>query len=440
MTKDTHPLFQALIDHLPSGVSLMDGDLQLLACNSEFKRLLNFPKELFEPDYPDLSKLAQFNARRGEYGEGDPDVLSQAVVERARQRLAHVFERTRPDGTVLEIRGRPLPDGGFVSIYTDMTERKKAENAVQQTVTYLQAVLKSLPFGVLVLDHDLRVIYWNDNVETHYALPKGFINVGRPMEQVLRSIAESGAYGPGRVDKLVARRLAVIGKFLPYSIELVRAGGGIIQVRGTPVMVDGRPMGFIILQEDITERSSYQATLERLATTDHLTGLQNRRAFLEMSEKELRRSRRTGQPLALLMIDADHFKAINDTYGHPVGDEVLRKIGSTCREVLRDEDVCGRIGGEEFAITLAQATLPVALKVAERLRQTMNAVELVVGDKTLRFTVSVGVAALAEGVASIEKMLSVADEGLYAAKNAGRNCVAATQQQPPVALATLTST
>ena len=424
---DQKSLFQALIDYLPSGVSLMDGNLQLIACNGEFKRLLNFPEDLFSPTYPDLGKLALFNARRGEYGPGDPEELSHAVVERAKQRLAHVFERTRPDGTVLEIRGRPLPDGGFVSIYTDMTERKRAEDSLRQTITYLQAVLDSLPFGVLVLDKNLDVLYWNTQVEVHYGIPAGYVTPGKPMEQLLRAIAESGAYGPGKVDKLVAKRLAVIAKFHPYSIQLLRSGGGIVQVRGTPVIVDGQPMGMIILQEDITERSTYQATLERLATTDHLTGLQNRRAFLESSEKELRRSRRTGQPLALLMIDADHFKSINDSYGHPVGDEVLRRIGSTCRALLRDEDVCGRIGGEEFAVTLAQATLPVAITVAERLRHTLSEIEVVVGEIKLKFTVSVGVAALAEGFASIDKLLSVADEGLYAAKNGGRNCVMAVQ-------------
>ena len=426
-TDARNSLFQTLIDYLPSGVSLMNGDLQLIATNAEFRRLLNFPDELFTPGNPDLAKLALFNAQRGEYGPGDPEELSRAVVERARQRLAHIFERTRPDGTVLEIRGRPLPDGGFVSIYTDMTERKHAEDALRQTLSYLQAVLDSLPFGVLVLDRDLKIIYWNTQVEALYRLPPGFIVAKKAMEDVERRVAESGAYGPGRADKIAAKRLAVLAKFQPYCIELTHAGASILQVRGTPVIVDGLPMGMIVLQEDVTERNAYQATLERLATTDHLTGMQNRRAYLESSEKELRRSRRTGQPLALLMIDADHFKTINDTYGHPVGDEVLRRIGATCKLALRDEDVCGRIGGEEFAVTLAQATLEVACTVAERVRRSLSEIEVDAGGRKLHFTVSIGVACLAEGVNSIEKLLSLADEGLYAAKNGGRNRVVAVQ-------------
>ena len=427
---DRNALFQTLIDYLPSGISLMDGALQIVACNAEFKRLLNFPDELFSPTYPDLPKLALYNAKRGEYGAGDPEELSKLVVERAQQRLAHIFERTRPDGTVLEIRGRPLPDGGFVSIYTDMTERKRAEDALRQTLSYLQAVLDSLPFGVLVLDRDLKIVYWNTQVEALYRLAPGFIVPSKAMEEVERQVAESGAYGPGRADRIAAKRLAVIAKFQPFSVELTRAGGNILQVRGTPVIVDGLPMGMIILQEDITERNTYQATLERLATTDHLTGMQNRRAYLEASDKELRRSRRTGQPLALLMIDADNFKTINDSYGHPIGDEVLRRIGATCKLALRDEDVCGRIGGEEFAVTLAQATIPVAISVAERLRRSLAEIEVDSGGGKLRFTVSIGVAGLAEGVTNIEKLLSVADEGLYAAKHGGRNQVVTVQKVP----------
>ena len=150
-------VFQTIIDNLPSGVTLLDKDLRFVAWNSEIKQLLSFPDELFNPDDPpEMAKVARFNARRGEYGPGDPEEQARAVVERARMMMPHVFERTRPDGTVLEIRGRPLPDGGFVSIYTDMTERKRAEEEVRRTASFLQAVLDNLPFGMMVVDKAIR--------------------------------------------------------------------------------------------------------------------------------------------------------------------------------------------------------------------------------------------------------------------------------------------
>ncbi len=423
-------LFQTIIDYLPSGVSLMDKDLRLTASNAEFRRLLQFPDDLFGPETPDLRKLALFNARRGEYGPGDPEELAGAVVERARRMEPHVFERTRPDGTVLEIRGRPLPGGGFVSIYTDMTERKRAEEEVRRTASYLQAVLNNLPFGVVVVDRELHCLYWNRQGETLFQLPEGFVQAGMPLEKVLRFIAEGGFYGPGDAAEKVGERLETICSFQPSLLEITRPDGRILQVRGVPVMVDRAPTGYLLLQEDITERKSHQATLERLATTDSLTGLLNRRAFLDATEREIRRAHRYGQSLTLLMLDIDHFKRVNDSYGHPAGDEVLRRVSATCRDLLRDEDLAGRLGGEEFAVTLVQAPRRAALVVAERLRMAIGDLAIEHEGRRIAVTVSIGVAEYGAGTEGVGRLVSQADMQLYKAKAAGRNCVCSDNAAP----------
>jgi len=426
-------VFQTIIDNLPSGVTLMDRDLRFVAWNSEIKELLNFPDELFDPDDPPhLSKVALFNAQRGEYGPGDPDEQARALVERAGKMLPHVFERTRPDGTVLEIRGRPLPNGGFVSIYTDMTERKRAEEEVRRTASFLQAVLDHLPFGMMVVDKAIRCRYWNRQSEALFDLPPGFVRQGIAMEEVLRQIARNGIYGPGDVEDHVARRLKIIGGFQAHAFELTRPDGRSLRIMGAPVMIEGEAEGLVLLQEDITEHKNYQATLERLATTDHLTGLLNRRAFLDATEREIRRAHRYGQPLALIMLDVDHFKRINDSHGHPAGDEVLRRIAATCRGMLRDGDLMGRLGGEEFAITLVQPPLQVASAVAERLRKAVSELGIEFGGERLAVTISLGIAEVGEGITSLDHLISRADACLYTAKREGRNraCVAGAAPPP----------
>ena len=416
-------LLRTILDHLPSGVSLVDKDLNFIAWNAEIKRLLQFPDELFEPEAPDMHTLALFNARRGEYGPGEPEELARAVVERARRMEPHVFERTRPDGTVLEIRGRALPGGGFVSIYTDMTERKRAEEEVRRTASFLQAVLDNLPFGVMVVDRDIRCRYWNRQSEALFDLPPGFVGPGMPMEEVLRQVARNGIYGPGDVEEHVARRLELIGGFKAHSVEMTRPDGRSLRVMGAPVLIEGRPEGLVLLQEDITERRNYQATLERLATTDHLTGLLNRRAFLEGAEREIHRARRHGLPLALIMFDVDHFKRINDGHGHPAGDEVLRRIAAACRRLLRDEDLIGRLGGEEFAVALVQPPVQVAAAVAERLRQSIEAQAIEYGGRPIPVTISLGIAQLGNGIDTVDQLISQVDARLYTAKREGRNRV-----------------
>jgi diguanylate cyclase (GGDEF)-like protein/PAS domain S-box-containing protein len=175
---------------------------------------------------------------------------------------------------------------------------------------------------------------------------------------------------------------------------------------------------------DISERKRMQAELERQAHLDALTGLSNRGHFMQRAEFELARALRYAKPLSLLMMDIDNFKQINDTHGHRAGDEVLRTLAATCRRTLREIDLIGRIGGEEFAVVLPEAGMEQAQEVAERLRRDIAAAGAGLdADTSIGFTVSIGIAGLESGKVTIDSLLSAADQAMYAAKAAGKNCV-----------------
>lgn len=163
--------------------------------------------------------------------------------------------------------------------------------------------------------------------------------------------------------------------------------------------------------------------LERLATTDPLTGVYNRRYFMDFATKEFLRSQRYSHIFSAIQMDIDHFKKINDTHGHSVGDEVLKAFTANCLEVLREIDVLGRIGGEEFSIILPETEMAGALIVAERFRQTISDLKVHVDDQVVHFTVSIGITILRQDDTGIEAVLRRADEALYLAKNGGRNKV-----------------
>jgi diguanylate cyclase (GGDEF)-like protein len=166
--------------------------------------------------------------------------------------------------------------------------------------------------------------------------------------------------------------------------------------------------------------------LRRIAQRDQLTGALSRRGFIEKATQEIERCRRYGRPGALLLIDVDHFKAVNDTWGHPAGDGVLRELAATLDATKRPVDVLGRLGGEEFAMLLPETDAADALAAAERFRAAIAARRIAIAEGgALAVTASFGVAALDAGITGAEEWLAQADAPLYAAKWAGRNRCAA---------------
>ena len=167
-----------------------------------------------------------------------------------------------------------------------------------------------------------------------------------------------------------------------------------------------------------------QALLRELSTRDSLTGLVNYRELHRQLADEMDRSRRYGRPFSLVMLDIDHFKSINDTYGHLAGDKALRALAALIRGEVRPTDVVARYGGEEFVLALPETAGTGAVTLAERLRVRVAGHALAVtADHTISMTVSIGVASYPDGANSVQKLLSAADQALYAAKSAGRNRV-----------------
>ncbi|HEY5994112.1 MAG TPA: diguanylate cyclase [Gallionellaceae bacterium] len=177
--------------------------------------------------------------------------------------------------------------------------------------------------------------------------------------------------------------------------------------------------------QDITEQKELEWQLEEQANTDALTGCASRRNFFEHAAEEILRVHRYGGEMSMLMLDLDYFKAVNDKYGHAMGDITLKKLVEASRSVLREVDMLGRIGGEEFAVLLPETGSERALEVAERLRQAIADTEVPLKEGALHFTASIGVATLAKNDASTEMLLKRADQALYKAKKSGRNRVCA---------------
>lgn len=244
--------------------------------------------------------------------------------------------------------------------------------------------------------------------------------VGQPLTRFQRDEEE--------VRQNVRDIIAAAGQPVQTEGALLHKNGGVVWIMANTSLrydPDGKPAWRDGVARDITARKRMEEQLALLARTDSLTGVYSRRHFMEMSEDLIRLMRRTGRPAALLMADLDNFKKINDVHGHYAGDQALIAFAETCRKVIRESDLLGRLGGEEFAFMLPETSMTQAMVLAERLREATAAVVVPLHDTEIRLTVSIGLSEIGEHDTSLGAMMRRADLALYRAKAEGRNRVCA---------------
>ncbi|MFW6250196.1 MAG: histidine kinase N-terminal 7TM domain-containing protein [Alkalispirochaetaceae bacterium] len=272
------------------------------------------------------------------------------------------------------------------------------------------SIVENLAEGVLVLDGRLRIVDFNPAAQEIFPL------------LAESSIGMPGATIFGNGGDLGRLLQSSPGECTHYGIG---TGEAQRQYRCSRAVVRAnrkRELATILIFNDETEERRLLKKLEDLASIDALTGLANRRTIFLRFEQELERARRHGHPISFIIMDLDHFKRVNDSYGHAVGDEVLRVTGATLRESVRFGDVIGRYGGEEFALCLPETTPEAAMQFAERLRRKIGEIRVPAGDREASLTASFGVCGrqrlYGEG---LQELLRHADAALYRAKHLGRN-------------------
>jgi diguanylate cyclase (GGDEF)-like protein/PAS domain S-box-containing protein len=405
-------LLQTVLESIPSGVSLVNEKMQLELVNQEFFRLLDLPPSLLDEKPVSIERFFRFNAERGEYGSGDPETIVRSLLARASKREAHHFQRTRPNGRTLDVRGAPLPDGGFVTIYTDITERKASAEREQLA----QKVFNHTPTGIVVTDDAHRIVSSNpaatlmtgyESVELSGQSVFGFINLedGQTAEAQQEQIALRGVWS-GELE--VSRK---DGETFPAGIRVSRVDDPL----------SGLPAHFIWILADITERKQAEERMRHIAQHDALTGLPNRLSLLIRLAQLLPDARRHQWSVAIMFLDLDRFKVINDTLGHQVGDELLREVACRLSAVVRETDFVARLGGDEFVVILPGVNMPAdAAIVASKIIASLSTPVQVDGND-LHTSPSIGISIFPADGPDGDTILKHADTAMYHAKAAGRN-------------------
>jgi diguanylate cyclase (GGDEF)-like protein len=285
----------------------------------------------------------------------------------------------------------------------------------------MRAIVDDLNVGIVMLDRERRVKFINRAFRRFWRVPDDMVKSDLTFIRLMYHGRGIKAYAVShdRLGDYVAKQMDLIRTGEEGPLQIRFANGAVIQFRCKPLPDGGR----LLTYGNVSELAHQAEALEQLAGVDAMTGVNNRRNFFVLAENEWSRFKRYGRPLAFLMIDIDHFKSVNDTYGHDVGDEVLKSVAHTLQNHKRTSDIVGRLGGEEFGIILPEATLDSAVAAGERLRQLVADCTITVEGRSIAVTISVGASDGRTDTIGIYELLKAADVALYEAKRAGRNRV-----------------
>jgi diguanylate cyclase (GGDEF)-like protein len=304
--------------------------------------------------------------------------------------------------------------------------------AVNDELLALRSALDRVDYGIVLLDREMRAQFINRAFREMWRLPDELADRKPAFVGLMYHGRDTKAYAvrDSEMDAYVAQRIALIraGDERPVDIRL--ANGEAVCLR-CKVLPEG---GRMLTYANVTARVHHAEDLEDLATHDPLTGLYNRRQFIALAEGEWERFLRYQRPLSLLVLDIDHFKAVNDRYGHEAGDRAIGHVADVCHAAKRASDVAARIGGEEFALLLPETSLADACTLAERIREAIfRRTFLADGGHPLSVTISIGTSEARLDQDGIPDLLRQADAALYEAKRAGRNRVAVFDPSRPIA-------
>lgn len=400
---------------MPQGISVFDENLCLRVWNQGFIEALDLPPDAIHAGIH-FSEVIRVPVVRGDYGHGDIEELVERITARIGKFEPHRLEETRPNGRSYLIQNEPLfinqQAAGFITTYTDISERRASAEREQLA----QKVYTHTPAGIIFTDEEHRILSINP-ATTQMTGYEAFELVG---QSVFGLIDLNERQPKEAFEGDLALRSSWQGE-----LEVTQKNGDSFPAGTRVNRVDdpqsGLPAHYVWILADITERKQSEERMRHIAQHDALTGLPNRMALLMRLAQLLPEARRHGWKIAMMFLDLDRFKIINDTLGHQVGDELLREVACRLSSVVRETDFVARLGGDEFVIILPgiSSAADVAVVAGKAIGALSTAIEA--NGHELHTSPSIGISVFPDDGPDGDTILKNADTAMYHAKAAGRN-------------------
>jgi diguanylate cyclase (GGDEF)-like protein len=410
---------RAALDEVRFGVVLLDSELRAQFINRAFRKMWRLPdaKADSKPAFVALMYHGR-DTRAYEMHPSDVDVYIAERVALVKAGGPTPLDLRQANGEVIRLQCAVLPNGGRMLSYAYVTDIVRRSDELD----VLHAALDRVQEGIILLDSDLNAQFMNRAVRALWKVSDEQAEQRPPYSELVGDARRTGTYGvaPEQLESFIATRIALVRAGDPTPRDLRTSDGRHIRSQCAVLPNGGRMLTYT----DVTDLIRHGEKLEKLATVDSLTSVWNRRHFLALAEAEWSRFQRYHRPLTVLMLDIDHFKSINDRFGHANGDAALIDVANRCADGRRDSDIVGRIGGEEFAVMLPETDFAQSLIVAERIRQSVESHHITINNDNITLTVSIGVASATASMSGVDALMRASDQALYEAKSQGRNRVA----------------
>jgi diguanylate cyclase (GGDEF)-like protein/PAS domain S-box-containing protein len=419
--RESEETLKATIESTADGILVIHPERRIAYANRRFIEMWRLPRELAVAGN-DSNELVSYVLDQIE----DPDRFVASVEQMRWTRGERLDTVVCKDGRIFErYRRAMLKDGeivGRVISLRDVTERKRAEDALRESEATLKVTIESTADGILVIHPERRVAYANRRFVEMWHLPEELAIAGNDSNDLVTHVLDQLVH-PDEFLAMVAKIRQTPGE---WRDTLTCTDGSVIELYARAMLKDGQIVGRVVSCRDVTEQIRAEEALNEQARRDPLTGLLNRRAGLSAVEERLAYAKETRRQLAVLILDLDRFKLINDRYSHETGDAALIRFSQVMTKLVGERGVVCRLGGDEFEIALDGVGLADAVRFAERLRTSLRrSLKQEQAERLPPFTVSTGIACYPEDGQSSADLARRADEAMYAAKAGGADAVCA---------------